>query len=259
MKHRFTITVPSYLCRPDDTLHIDGLAALMGEAAWQHARQFGVAFTEEEIKQFWILHRLGFRVIRAPRWGDEITIETWPSRVQRLFAMREFVIRDRDGAPVVEASSSWIIVDSGTRRPVRPDNHLSPEWRVDEVPIEMPTGKLAGLDHQTATALLADARWHPVRESDIDRNGHVNNARYVQWIEDEVGGDGVSRDPSRILTVSFLNETLLNREYAVVGAGDSGPIEVWTRPIAPADTDTGSEANPTDSLVCACRFTAIEL
>jgi len=239
MKHRVSLTVPSYLCRSDDTLHIDGLAALMGEAAWQHARSFGVAFTEEEVQQFWILHRLGFRVLRSPRWGEEITIETWPSRVRRLFAMREFLI-STDGETLVEASSAWIILDAATRRPVRPENHLAPDWRVEEVPLEMPTGKIGGIDEGTATALRDDARWYPVRESDIDRNGHVNNARYVQWLE-----DAAPATPDGITLVSFLAETHAGQEYTVIAGENGDPTEVWTR----GGSGTEEQAPP----VCAGR------
>lgn len=250
MKHRFSLTVPSYLCRSDDTLHIDGLAALMGEAAWQHARSFGVAFTEEEVRHFWILHRLGFRVLRSPRWGEEIVIETWPSRVQRLFAMREFSI-SADGELLVEASSAWIILDAVTRRPVRPENHLAPDWRVEEVPLEIPTGKLDGIARKTAAALLGEARWHPVRESDIDRNGHVNNARYVQWLEDAAPGAHGDNDGTAV--VSFLAETLPGREYAVISKGERGPVEVWTR-----DSRDGTGDPDPEAPVCACRLTLID-
>lgn len=247
MKYRFEIAVPSYLCRPDGRLHIDGLAALMGEAAWHHARSFGVAFTEEGVQQFWILHRLGFRILRTPSWGEKITLETWPSRMQRLFAMREFVISDDAGRTMVEASSAWLILDAGTRRPVRPENLLSPEWRVDEVPLEMPTGKLPGIDPGTVATMLEGARWHAVRPADIDLNNHVNNARYVQWIEDH---RPAYPDPSQLCMVSYLSETVLGQEFTVITEKDGEAIEVWTRPDQTAAATKPDDAAP----VCACRF-----
>ncbi len=224
MKHRYELTVPSYLCRRDDAVHIDGLAAIMGEAAWLHARTLGVAFTEESAVHYWILRRLGVRVLRPPRWGDEIVVETWPSRVERILAMREFLLSTREGEVLVEASSAWVILDATSRRPVRPERLLSPEWRVPDVALEIPTGKLPGIEQARAEEILEDATWYPVRESDIDRNEHVNNARYAQWIADAIT---TRPSDSRVQTLTYLAETHRGDEYAVVS--HNGCVEVWSK------------------------------
>nr|MDA3949993.1 thioesterase [Spirochaeta sp.] len=132
MKHRYQIRVPSFLCRPDDQVGFDGMASLFQEAAWQHAERLGVDFTDGSAQLYWVLHRVGMRFFRRPRWSEAITITTWPSRMVRLYAMREFLVHNDDGELLLDASSAWIVLDGGTGRPVRPEQHLSREWTTEE-------------------------------------------------------------------------------------------------------------------------------
>ena len=240
MKHVQTITVPSYLCGADDHLAADGAARLFQEAAWQHAKRLGFAFTDEDSAVFWVLRRLGIEILRTPRWGETVTITTWPSRLHRLLALREFRVESEHGEPLLNASSAWLIIDAEHRRPVRPEAHLPGEMLDDEAAMDIPLGKTATIPDHEREAVIEGAEWHRVRRSDTDRNAHVNNARYVQWLADDASP---VLDGSRAGVLSFVSETSTGREFCVISGGDSLVAEIWTRPI---DRGTGP--------ICACRY-----
>jgi hypothetical protein len=46
--------------------------------------------------------------------------------------------------------------------------------------------------------------------SDIDSNGHVNNARYVQWVQDMADGNQLTNAKQIRLDINYVNETHLN-------------------------------------------------
>ena len=233
------VRIPSYLCAPDDRIGFDGVASLLQEAAWQHARRLGFAFTEENVTFYWVLYRLRMRFHQRPQWDDQVTVTTWPSGMERLYALREFHIDDERGNRMVDVSSAWIILDAARRRPARPQHHL-PEDRIhDQHLLELPTGKTALIPEETVHAALEGATWHHVRPSDTDRNQHVNNARYAQWIQDGVPPHLRHPDDG---TLTFTAETHQGQEYAVVY--HAGTAEVWVREIG-ATLDTA---------VCACRY-----
>jgi medium-chain acyl-[acyl-carrier-protein] hydrolase len=50
---------------------------------------------------------------------DQIQISTWPSGAQRLFALRDFELQDKDNQAVAVAVSAWLVLDVQKRRPVR--------------------------------------------------------------------------------------------------------------------------------------------
>jgi medium-chain acyl-[acyl-carrier-protein] hydrolase len=91
--------------------------------------------------------------------------------------------------------------------------------------------------------VLAGATWDRVRPSDIDRNAHVNNARYVQWLSDWAP-ELVSVERPGMFT--FTAETRAGQEFAVISgeARNEAVAEVWVR-------DRGTAP---DTAVCACRF-----
>lgn len=47
----------------------------------------------------WMLHKLHILIDRMPEQGEKVTLETWPSGIDRLFAIRDF--RMLDGEEVI--------------------------------------------------------------------------------------------------------------------------------------------------------------
>jgi len=68
----------------------------------------------------WVLSGFFITIDSYPKWQDTITIQTWPSGLERLFAMRDFIIFDADRKVIGTAKSAWIVIDMALRKPVRP-------------------------------------------------------------------------------------------------------------------------------------------
>lgn len=220
----FDLTVPSYLCEPDDRLGLAGLAAVMQEAAWRSARSLGFDFAANTSPVYWVLHRLAIRARRLPSWSETMRVTTWPNRIERLYARREFVL-EIDGEEVVAGSSAWLILDAATGRPVRPETRLARPWPAVDGPISVPLGRLGKIDSPILPPLPAAL---PVRASDMDRNRHVNNARYAQWITDGVPEVHESWLPGgETLALTFSAEMRVGDRYTVVSDGARRLAEVW--------------------------------
>lgn len=68
------------------------------EAAANHAARLGVGLNAlTERGQLWVLSRLKLEIRRSPQIGEELTVETYPSGVNRLFFTREFQVFDKSG------------------------------------------------------------------------------------------------------------------------------------------------------------------
>ncbi len=68
----------------------------------------------------WVLSRFHLRLAALPAWREEIGVETWPSGVHRVFALREFRASGADGRLLAEATSAWLLVAVPSKRPLRP-------------------------------------------------------------------------------------------------------------------------------------------
>ena len=72
-----------------------------------------------ESKLAWILSRIKVQILSLPGWGDTVQLATWPKGIDRLFAQREFSLKNEMGETLVLATSAWLLVDIEKNRPQR--------------------------------------------------------------------------------------------------------------------------------------------
>jgi len=153
------------------------LAGYLQEAAGRSADGLGFGFAELNRQgATWVLARQRVVLDQPVRFGETLTIETWPSGLDRLAALRDFVLR-RGGVEVGRALTTWFVLDVKTRRPLRPDK-LLPERLHPQTAHVLP---LAEPPLPELGAPEVDRRFQ-VRFADIDANQHVTNASYVAWV-----------------------------------------------------------------------------
>lgn len=198
---------------PEETGH-DPLPRLlrlleeMMETAGRHAETLGVGVRDLHAKGLtWVLARLHATIAAIPGPGAAAAIATWPCGRHRLFAVREFRLRDAAGAEMLRATSAWALMNLESRRPARLDPHLPdsgpcPERMIadDFAPLPPP--------HPGSQRRLFRAR-----ADDIDLNDHVNNTVYLGWALGAVPAEIRCRQP-RELEAAFLGEARLGDRVA---------------------------------------------
>jgi len=204
-----------------DRLTLDTIFNYFQEAAICHADNIGVG-REDMSGQAWILSRMSVLVNRRPNYRENIIIRTWPRGFEKLFAIRNYQIKDKDGVPVVSARSAWLIVDIEKRRPLRPQS----------LPAELPLNE--GLDALTpedkgAAALaerndLIKAAERKALYSDLDFNGHVNNIRYINWIEDSIEPRLLENADKMRLDINYISEILSGEVIELYSSDDEKNI-----------------------------------
>ncbi|MFP4376026.1 MAG: acyl-[acyl-carrier-protein] thioesterase [Spirochaetales bacterium] len=221
--------VRSYEVEPDGRLRLVVLLRMLQETAWLHAQRLGKGFVDRsEGSFFWVLSRLRIELSQLPTWGEEFEIQTQPVGVEKLLAIREFVMRRvSDGETIGVAKSGWLVLDGGRGRPVRPQKLL------EDIELEpsVVTADLSGIEPiASGERLEALTRTEPAeaRHHDIDQYSHVNNAAYLEWVVDALPTELREKHPSR-LDLDFLKETVLGDRYEIVAEhqGRRAVSEVW--------------------------------
>jgi acyl-ACP thioesterase len=170
----------------------------MQEAASRHAEALGVSIQQLLLENYtWLLSRLKIKIASFPVWQDRITISTWPSGAQRLFALRDFQLKDKHDQTVAAAVSAWLVLDVEKRRPVRIGPFIE-KLRPLEGQHILPDAldKLPGLEFRTHEKKFV------VRYRDLDINQHVNNVSFVEWLVESI--------PKGVLNTSVLAELEIN-------------------------------------------------
>ncbi len=203
-KHTEKFTIPCYntdvACRLKPTAFMN----IAQEAAGENAKHLGFGYDDLiKYNTAWILSRVHVEFVDTPEWKDEITLQTWHKGLDRLFYLRDFIMTDNEGKTRVKATTSWLILDLETRRMVRhPEMNDMGKVCADHV-IETPAEKVR-MPRGAEPELV---RTHEVSYSDIDNNGHTNNAMYMQWSMNSVGYEITSVRPVKEFTINFNHET----------------------------------------------------
>lgn len=198
--HRTSFTVRAV--DMDQSAHIQPIMIIdyLLEAAGEQAALGGLAVTDLFKKGLtWVLSRFHVQILRYPKWGDTVTMETWPSGKQSLYALRDYAVSGAAG-PVAAATSSWLIVDLKTRRPIRLDGHLEgfpllEKRAVPDVFAPLPPPSRADIEME-----------FPVFFSDLDINKHVTSTAYIHRALETVPKDILFGFRPSAIEVNFRGE-----------------------------------------------------
>lgn len=194
------------------------LLGYLQEAAALNARSLG--FSHEELSAsslFWVLTRLYARLSPEavergwPGWRERVTVRTWPVGFERLLARRDFLLLDEGGRTMGAAVSSWVTLDAATRKLSPLPEELRARIPVhEEHALEFEGRKTPGLDPSTT----GDGARITARRSDLDVNGHVNNAVLAAWVLDEAAAGLPARMRCTALELAFRAEVLPGQSVA---------------------------------------------
>jgi len=204
-----SFTIRAYEVGPDELASVLTVCDLLQEAAGEHARALGVEGFElaDGASATWVLSRLRVQLERLPRMREQITIETWPSDRDGLRASRDFRLTDTDGDALATATSVWFLIDPERRRPVRlPPSMDSFALRDRRRALTIASSTL------TAPDPVETERAFTVRRSDLDRVGHANNVRFVEWALEALDDDaGLCEIDMQFRAEAVYGDTVLSR------------------------------------------------
>jgi len=174
----------------------------------------------------WVLARMTVRFDSFPVRTDSVVGETWHRGLDGLFYMRDYQLIGVSGEPVIRACSSWILMNLSSRHMVYGDKLPSdpsiaflvsglPQNPSRVLPDDCP--KLA-VPHGIEMTLAAS---HEVVYSDLDYNGHTNNAKYTVWAMDVLPADFVCSHALKEISLNFNLESHLGEVVDLFVASES--------------------------------------
>ena len=151
---------------------------MIQEVAGKHCTALSVDYdTLAKRRMFWAVTRHRVQVSRMPRLGETIRVETWPMPTTRVAYPRSVVAYDAAGNECFRAISLWVLMNLDTRSMILPGKSgISVVGSLRGLELPSP-GSLALMDH-------THTRQRQVCFTDLDRNGHMNNTRYLNWVSD---------------------------------------------------------------------------
>jgi acyl-ACP thioesterase len=174
-----------------------------------------------EDAEAWVVRKTVIEVSAFPRYLEPLALATWCSGTGSHWAERRIsIVGERGGA--IEAATTWVHIDLDSGRPTRIPAGF------DDVYGEAHGGRRvkARLDHPDPPDGEGDGFAWPLRFTDFDVLGHVNNAACWQVVEEALSHHRDLRAPLR---AEVQHKTAIERDadVDVRAARDGTGLSLW--------------------------------
>jgi len=158
----------------------------------------------------WIITQNQIDIKRLPRYNEEIIAYTEPTTYNKFFCKRYFALKTTNDEILVEAETTFALIDLNQRSIVRIPEEIG-EWY--QVVLEAKPSRRKRL----AKTLVEDSKQNSfeVKFLDIDVNNHVNNTIYLKWLSNSLGMEWFEKYEPMSFTIAYEKEMYLHQEGTV--------------------------------------------
>lgn len=178
LQKRYTLTTNDFDCY--DRLTPAAILNYFQDIAGRHAEALDIGFTAlAQRGYYWILTRNVYEIVRPLENYEDIIVSTWPHKPSSFDFTREYEIHDRQGNLLIKGQSKWLVIDKETHQ-IQRSRVISygSGAHLDRSNFTFGLDKLDNFDLVTTPAIYQSKITH----SQIDHNGHMNNAQYAYEI-----------------------------------------------------------------------------
>jgi len=169
---------------PSGRLRLDGIARYLQDVS---ADDTADAYPDD--RMFWVVRRTRIDELHPCGFREPLELRTWCSGLGSRWAERRIsVVGARGGR--IEAASLWVCIDRDSGRPAKLPEDFTARYGVSP---DVPTVD-AKLRLSAPPDEISRHPW-PIRHTDLDALGHVNNAAYWAVPEEEVARAGGPAGP----------------------------------------------------------------
>ena len=207
---------------PDGRVRTSAVLRYAQDVTWRHSEALGFGrewYAERGLG--WVARSVDIRLARPILMGQTLRVSTAVAGHRRIWARRLADARSADGDLVGRVVTDWVLLDARGRL-VRIPSDFGLHFTNPELTGEILRAPIGERPADAAAIRLA------VRPQDLDPVGHVNNATYLDWVEEALlatrpDGEAVVQALPRVARLEYL---------ASAGPGDEVVATAWSQGAA---------------------------
>ncbi|MDR1739703.1 MAG: acyl-ACP thioesterase [Bacteroidales bacterium] len=210
--HSEQVFIPNFFTDKEKRLRIKTMCDLFNDIAQQHTIKLGTDVdTINPLGFTWMLRQLHIKIHNTPKRWQTVKLETWCSEINGLLIERDYRISLQENT-LVEANSKWMYIDFEQRRPLRPTEFMYKCAEQNEekkwVESSLFSRKELKGDFSEMNALWHKSDVFTATYNDIDFNGHVTQASYVQWMMNSLSYDFLNTHELKEIETIYAHEVM---------------------------------------------------
>jgi acyl-ACP thioesterase len=215
---------------PTGRLRLDALARYLQDVSNDDTRDAALA---NELA--WVVRRTAVTVTQFPVFGEELTLTTFCSGIGARWAERRVALTGTAGG-IVDAATLWIQLDPATGRPLAIGQDFLALFaeaaggrKVRPTLIHHDPPQPDASQAAPGGGIVTTAQW-PVRYTDLDLIGHMNNANYWAVVEEHLGNRETPQRPLGVpmrASMEFRTPVEAHHHPEVVTRTSNALVELW--------------------------------
>lgn len=208
LSHEIDHFIPSYESDAFGRWRPDHIFRVLQEVGGAHSEILSVDRDTiiDSIGCVWMLARVALEVRECPSMFDTVHIKTWHGNANRITYPRYFAVTNSQGEEIVWLTTSWVLVDTDTRRMVLPNKAKLTFPAALEIEPKLSEPNKPRIDRSSECREF----FRETLYCDVDINHHMNNASYISWLMDVYPFSWHENHLIKSLTVGYSSESKPN-------------------------------------------------
>ena len=153
-------------------------------------------------KSSWILMDWKLKVIKRPKYGDILTVNTWCKSGNRLYTYRDYEIYNELGELCVIGTSKWVLMDVEKGKLARIGEDIMEKYTLEEKNV---------FNEKELDKLIPPTKYiysieYKVSRKDIDINNHMHNLYYLDLAYEALPNKVYEERPFDNVSISYKKE-----------------------------------------------------
>lgn len=157
----------------------------------------------------WVLLEWKLHVIRRPKYGEKININTWARYTNKCYSYRDFEVYDEKQNLCAIATSKWLLINVEKQRIAKIEDSLISKYEPEE-------GKsvfnILELEKTKESENYESSIDYKVNRADIDVNKHMHNLRYLDLAYEALPEDVYDNKIFNNIRITYKKEIKLGEE-----------------------------------------------
>lgn len=116
----------------NNNLKIKSLLRFLEDVGGTHSNKVGYGLLDIPVKKrSWVLINWKVKILKRPRYSENLRVVTWAYGMERIYALRDFEIYNEAGELVIIASSKWVCLDTDKKSIIKIEPELRDAYTIE--------------------------------------------------------------------------------------------------------------------------------
>lgn len=184
------------------------------DVAGMHSEIAGSGYTDiERTRKTWILLAWKVEVKKRPLMNDTLKIKTWSRCIEKIYAYRDFEVRNQYDEVVAIASSKWLYIDIDLGKFIKIPEKVIESYKQEPLQVfeEKDLGRLKEPD-----SLVINKIDFKITRNMIDVNMHLHNTYYLDIVKEVLPEEIALKNEFNNFEIMYKKEIKLGEIVKVI-------------------------------------------